>query len=83
MSSASEAVISTARGRRSLSKFVAVGVVLPPVSAAQTPPMGGGYTNVIPIPIDEPGTKAIAGALIKPEGAGPFPAIIIHSRRRP
>jgi hypothetical protein len=44
--------------------------------------MGGGYTNVIPIPIDEPGTKAITGALIKPEGAGPFPAII-HSRRRP
>ncbi len=51
-------------------------VVLSSVSAAQAPPMSGGYTNVIPIPIDEPGTKAIAGALFKPEGAGPFPAII-------
>ena len=57
-------------------------VVFPAASTAQAPPMSGGYANVIPIPIDEPGTKAITGALIKPEGAGPFPAII-HSRRRP
>ena len=56
--------------------IVAGAAVLPSASAAQTPPMGGGYTNVIPIPIDEPGTKAIAGALFKPEGAGPFPAVI-------
>jgi dienelactone hydrolase len=38
--------------------------------------MGGGYTNVIPIPVDNPTTKAISGALFKPEGAGPFPAVI-------
>jgi hypothetical protein len=51
-------------------------VLLPAMAAAQTPPMGGGYTNVIPIAIDEPATKAIAGALFKPEGAGPFPAVV-------
>ncbi len=51
-------------------------VILSSISAAQAPLMSGGYPNVIPIPIDEPGTKAIAGALIKPEGARPFPAII-------
>lgn len=45
---------------------------------AQTaPPMGGGYTNAIPIPVDDPTTKAIAGALFKPTGAGPFPAVIV------
>ena len=56
-------------------------VVRPSVSAAQTPPMGGGYTNVIPIPVPEndPQVKAIAGALFKPEGKGPFPAIIYMS----
>jgi dienelactone hydrolase len=38
--------------------------------------MGGGYTNVIPIPVDgDPQVKAIAGAMFKPEGAGPFPAV--------
>jgi hypothetical protein len=42
------------------------------VSAAQTPPMAGGYTNTIPIPVDDPQVKAIAGALFKPQGAGPF-----------
>ena len=50
--------------------------LLPALGAAEAPPMGGGYTNVIPIPIDEPATKAIAGALFKPEGAGPFPAVV-------
>ncbi len=40
------------------------------------PRMGGGYTNVIAIPVDDPDTKAIAGALFKPQGAGPFPAVI-------
>jgi dienelactone hydrolase len=56
-------------------------VVIPFLSAAQTPPMGGGYTNVIAIPVPEndPQVKAVAGALIKPEGAGPFPAIIYMS----
>ena len=56
--------------------IAAGGVFLPPLLAAQAPLISGGYTNVIPIPIDEPGTKAISGALFRPEGAGPFPAII-------
>jgi dienelactone hydrolase len=50
------------------------------VAAAQTPPpMGGGYTDVIPIPVNDPDIKAIAGSLIKPTGAGPFPAVIYMS----
>jgi dienelactone hydrolase len=52
-------------------------VVLPSLAAGQAPPsMGGGYTNVIAIPVDDPTTKAIAGALFKPTGAGPFPAVV-------
>ena len=55
-------------------------IAIPSVSAGQTsPPMGGGYTNVIPIPVNDPTTKAIAGALFKPAGAGPFPAVIYLS----
>jgi dienelactone hydrolase len=55
-----------------------LGVAIP--AAAQTaPPMGGGYTNVIPIPVDDPATKAIAGALFKPTGKGPFPAVVYIS----
>jgi dienelactone hydrolase len=54
-------------------------VVVPSISVAQTPPMGGGYTNVIPIPVDDPNIKAIAGALFKPEGAGPFPGVVFMS----
>jgi dienelactone hydrolase len=55
-----------------------LGVSIP--AAAQTvPPMGGGYTNVIPIPVDDPTTKAIAGALFKPTGKGPFPAVVYIS----
>jgi dienelactone hydrolase len=54
-------------------------VAFPSASAAQTPPMGGGYTNVIAIPVDDPQVKAIAGALFKPEGAGPFPIVIYMS----
>jgi dienelactone hydrolase len=46
------------------------------VQAAEGPPMGGGYTNVIPIPVKDPAVKEIAGALFKPEGAGPFPAVV-------
>jgi hypothetical protein len=46
-------------------------MVFPSLSAAQMPPMGGGYTNVIAIPVDDPATKSIAGALLKPTGAGP------------
>jgi dienelactone hydrolase len=55
----------------------AAGVVLalPSLSAA-APPMGGGYTNVIPIPVNDPSVKEIAGALFKPEGTGPFPVVV-------
>ena len=35
-----------------------------------------GGKDVIAIPVDDPQTKAIAGALFKPAGAGPFPAVI-------
>jgi hypothetical protein len=31
----------------------------------------GGYTNVIPILVDDPPVKAIVGAVFKPAGAGP------------
>ena len=51
-------------------------ITLPSNSSAQAPPMGGGYTNVIRIPVDDPATKAIAGALFKPAGTGPFPAVV-------
>jgi dienelactone hydrolase len=55
-------------------------LALPAPSMGQTPPpMGGGYTDVIAIPVNDPGTKAIAGALFKPQGAGPFPAVIYVS----
>ncbi len=51
-------------------------VAFPSISATQAPPMGGGYTNVIPIPVEDAEVEAIAGALFKPTGAGPFPAVI-------
>ena len=44
-----------------------------------TPPMSGGYTNVIAIPVSDPAVESIAGALFKPSGAGPFPAVIYMS----
>src|SRR6516164_3526606 len=40
------------------------------------PPIGGGYTNVTTIPVNDPAIKAISGALFKPAGAGPFPAVV-------
>src|SRR5258708_7390237 len=41
------------------------------LAAAQTaPPIGGGYANAIAIPVDNPTTKSISGALFKPAGAG-------------
>jgi dienelactone hydrolase len=40
------------------------------------PPIGGGYTNVTAIPVNDPAVKAISGALFKPAGAGPFPAVV-------
>src|SRR5208282_210831 len=55
-------------------------IVFPSLVFSQTaPPMGGGYKDVIPIPVDDPATKAIAGALFKPAGPGPFPAGVYMS----
>jgi dienelactone hydrolase len=55
-------------------------VLLPTLAHSQAaPPMGGGYKNVIPIPVDDPTTKAIAGALFKPAGPGPFPVVVYMS----
>ena len=69
--------------RKFLAQAVATGlavVVLPSLAVSQEPPpMAGEYTNVIPIPVDDPATKAIAGALFKPDGAGPFPAVVYMS----
>lgn len=65
----------------SLTSLALLGAMVAPHSlqAAETPPMGGGYTNVIPIPVNDPAVKHIAGALFKPEGAGPFPAVVYMS----
>ena len=50
------------------------------LAVAQTaPPIGGGYTDAIAIPVDDPMTKNISGALFKPSGAGPFPAVVYMS----
>jgi dienelactone hydrolase len=46
------------------------------LQADQIPPIGGGYTNVTAIPVNDPAIKAISGALFKPAGAGPFPAVV-------
>jgi len=52
-------------------------VVLPSLASGQTaPPIGGGYKDAVPIPVDDPTTKAIAGALFKPMGKGPFPVVV-------
>ncbi len=51
-------------------------VVLPSVSAAEAPKMAGGYANAIAIPVDDPDVRTISGALIEPEGQGPFPAVV-------
>ena len=46
----------------------------------QAPPrIGGGYTDVIAIPVNDPTIKTIGGALFKPAGAGPFPAVVYMS----
>ena len=70
--------------KRQFSALVSVAVVsaiallaFPPASRGQTPPpIGGGYTDVIAIPVNDPAIKVIGGALFKPAGAGPFPAVI-------
>lgn len=48
----------------------------PAAEAAGVPPMGGGYTDVIAIPVNDPAVKEIAGALFKPQGTGPFPLVV-------
>jgi len=48
-------------------------------TADQVPSMAGGYTKVIAIPVNDPAVKSIAGALFKPVGAGPFPAVVYSS----
>jgi len=54
--------------------------LFPAIGASQTsPPIGFGYTNVISIPVNDTTTKNIAGALFKPAGAGPFPAVVYMS----
>jgi hypothetical protein len=61
---------------------LSAGAILSPpaIGASQTPPpIGGGYSNAIPIPVDDPTTKNIAGVLFKPGGAGPFPAVVYMS----
>jgi dienelactone hydrolase len=55
-------------------------VAFPLELRSQTPPpMGGGYTDVIPIPVSDPTIKSISGALFKPAGSGPFPAVVYMS----
>src|SRR5450759_3629202 len=46
------------------------------MTSVYPPPIGGGYTDVIAIPVNDPAIKAIGGALFKPAGTGPFPAVI-------
>jgi dienelactone hydrolase len=46
------------------------------LQADPTPPIAGGHTNVTAIPVNDPEIKAISGALFKPAGAGPFPAVV-------
>ena len=42
--------------------------------------MGSAYPKaLVTIPVDDPKTKAIAGALFAPNGPGPFPAVIVLS----
>jgi hypothetical protein len=63
--------------RRSILAFLpAVALMVaafPSVASAQSsPPIGGGYEDVVPIPVDDPNIKTIAGALFKPA----FPGVV-------
>jgi dienelactone hydrolase len=52
-------------------------VAVPSMSMGQSPPpIGGGYTDVTTIPVNDPAIKAIGGALFLPAGTGPFPAVV-------
>jgi len=65
----------------SLTSLALFSVLVAPqvLQAAEGPPIGAGYTKVIAIPVDDPSVKEIAGALFKPEGTGPFPAVVYMS----
>ena len=66
---------------KAAARAIAANIIVwaPSASVAKTPPMAGGYTDFISIPVDDPNVKAIAGALFKPPGTGPFPAIVYMS----
>lgn len=65
----------------SVTSLALLGAVAAPhtLLAAEAPPIGGGYTNAIAIPVNDPSVKEIAGALFKPQGTGPFPAVVYMS----
>jgi dienelactone hydrolase len=57
--------------------LLAIAVAFPSVSRGESPPpIGGGYTEVIAIAVNDPAVKAIGAALFKPAGAGAFPAVV-------
>jgi dienelactone hydrolase len=61
----------------SFAVLLAISLAFPPESEGQTlPPIGGGYTDVIAIPVTDPAIKTIGAALFKPAGAGAFPAVV-------
>jgi len=45
----------------------------------ETAKMSGGFSPVAQIPVNDSETKYVLGALYEPEGAGPFPAVILLS----
>lgn len=51
-------------------------VALPSLSAAQTRTANGVRESAISIPVDNPGTKAISATLHRPDGPGPFSAVV-------
>lgn len=54
----------------------ALAMAVPLKAADLTTRMGGDYKNAIPIPSVSPNGQQIAGALLKPEGSGPFPVVV-------
>ena len=61
-------------------------IAMPSFSAAQTPPMGGGYTNVIPIPVPEndPQVKAVSWGIVQARWRGAVSDDHLYERlRRP
>ncbi len=55
--------------------------ILPSLALSETaPPIGGGYKDAISIPVDDPATTAIAGALFKPARDGALSSRGLHER---